>query len=133
MLGIIIKNSATINICAKLKKKCYLFIFGSAGSLLLCEGFLQLQRGGASLQLRRTRFSLRAFSWCRVRASVAAAHRLKSWGSCILECRLIAVEHRFRCSVACVIFLDQRQNLCLLHCWILNHWVTREVLHLQFK
>ena len=43
----------------------YLFIFGCVGSSFLCEGFLQLQRAGATLHQG-------------ARASVVAEHRLQT-------------------------------------------------------
>ena len=42
------------------------------------------------------------------RASVAASHRLRSYGA-------LALEHGLRYSVACGIFLDQGLNLCPLN------------------
>ena len=42
-------NNKTNTIFFNLKKKCYLFTFGCAGSLLLHKGFLQLQCMGFSL------------------------------------------------------------------------------------
>ena len=64
------------------------FIFGCAGSLLLCTGFLYLKWAGFSLQ------------WLLL---------LQSTGS-------RAVAHRLSCSTACGIFLDQGLNPCTLHC-----------------
>ena len=101
----------------------YYFIFGSSGSSLLCVGFLQVQRAGATLQLQCMGFSLEWLllwqstgsrtccsmfsSWQHV-GSVAAAHGLQSTGS-------VVVAHRFSCFAACGIFPNQRLNLSLLH------------------
>ena len=52
------------------KKKFYLFIFGHAGSLLLCSGFLWLQRVGSSY--------CRGFSCCRAWALEHAGTR-RTW------------------------------------------------------
>ena len=51
-------------ICFLIKKKKLLFTFGCAGSLLLQEGFLQLQRGGATLCLGAQPSHCRGFSCC---------------------------------------------------------------------
>ena len=79
------------------------FIFGCTGSLLLCVGFLQLQRAGAALLLLST----------DSRASVVVAHQLQSTGS-------IVVAHGLSCPMACRIFSDSTQgaNSCLLYCQV---------------
>ena len=73
----------------------YLFIyyFGCLGSLLLCTGFLQLRRAGATLHCSARASHCSGFSCCReqalgTQASVVVARRLSSCGSQALECRL---------------------------------------------
>ena len=80
----------------------YLFLknFGCAGSSLLCVGFLQLWRAGATL-LWCVSFSLGGFSCCGAQARGAQASAF--------------VAHGLSCSVARGIFLDQGSNLCSLH------------------
>ena len=80
------KNTGSWNANFFLNKFIYLFIFGCTGSLLLCAGFLQLWRAGATLccGARASHFS--GFSCCGaralgVRASVVAARGLNSCGS----------------------------------------------------
>ena len=73
--------------------KFYLFIFGCIGSLLLCAGFLQLRRAGATLCCSAQASHCGGFSCCRARAlgvrtSVVVAHGLSSCGSRALERRL---------------------------------------------
>ena len=69
--------------------------------LLLCAGFLQLQRAGATLR-------------CGVRAShcggfsCRGTRALGAWAS-------VVVAHGLSCSAAYGIFPDQGQNLCPLH------------------
>ena len=82
-----------------------LFLFGCIGSLLLCAGFLQLRRAGATLPCGAQASHCGGFSCCGawalgMRASVVVAHRLS-------------------CSLACEIFPDQGLNLCPLH-WQVN-------------
>ena len=69
------------------------FIFGCVGSLLLCMGFLQQQKAGATLCCGAPALHHGGFSCCRAwaldtRASVVVAHRLSSCGSQALEHRL---------------------------------------------
>ena len=71
----------------------YLFIFGCVGSLLLCAGFVQLQRAGATLRCGAWASHCSGFSCCGaralgVRASVVVACGLNSCGSRVLERRL---------------------------------------------
>ena len=75
-----------------LNKFIYLFIFGCVGSLLLCAGFLQLRRAGATLCCGARASHCGGFSCCGAQAvgswaSVVAARRLRSCGSWALECR----------------------------------------------
>ena len=79
----------------------YLFIFGCVGSLFLCEGFLQLQRAGATLH-RCAGLSLS----CR-------GLLLRSTGS--RRAGSVVVMHGLSCSAARGIFPDQGLNLCPLH------------------
>ena len=60
------------------------------GSSLLCTGFLQLQRAGATLRCGAQASCCGGFSCCRARAlgtraSVVAAHRLSTCGTWALE------------------------------------------------
>ena len=100
-------------------KELILFIFGCVGSSLLCAGFLQLQRAGATLLCGVRASHCGSFScgaWALgPRASVVVACRLSSCGSWALECRLSSCGHGLSCSVACGIFLDQGLNPCPLH------------------
>ena len=78
-----------------------LFIFGCAGSSLLCMCFsLVLVNGGSSL--------IAVLELLTVVASLIAEHGLLSTGS-----RLVA--HRLCCFLTCGIFLDQGLNPCPLH------------------
>ena len=68
-------------------------------------------------------------------ASLVAEHGLQGvWTSVIVAPGLQSVDsvlmvHVHSCSATCGIFLDQGQNLCLLHGrQILNHWTTRKAL-----
>ena len=63
-----------------LLKKIIYFIFGCAGSLLLCVGFLQLQRAGAALQLWCAAFLQRQLLllWCMGFSSRGAQVQLLS-------------------------------------------------------
>ena len=90
-----------------------LFIFGCIGSLLLCTGFRQLGRAGATLRCGVQASHCNGFSRCRAQAlgvwaSVAVARGLSSTGS-------VVVVHRLSCSTACGIFPDQGSNPCPLH------------------
>ena len=51
----------------------YLFIFGCVGSSLLCEGFLQLRRVGATLHRGARASHRRGLSCCRAQAPDAQA------------------------------------------------------------
>ena len=65
----------------------YLFVFGFAGSVLLCGLFASFRKQGL------------LSGWaCGLLSAVASP----------------AEEHRLSCSAACRIFLDQGSNLCLL-------------------
>ena len=81
-------------------KFIYLFIYGCVGSSLLCEGFLQLRRAGATLHRG-------------ARASHCHGLSLQSTGS--RRAGSVAVAHGPSCSAACGIFLDQGSNPCPLH------------------
>ena len=88
-----------------------LFIFGCVGSLLLW---------GISSSCSAQIPHCRGFSCCGAQALGCAdfsscGNVLNSCGSRALDSGSIAVTHRFRCSAACGIFLDQGSNLCLLH------------------
>ena len=94
--------------------------FGCTGSLLLHEGFLQLQTVGATLYL-----------WCKVLlqwllvlqstcSSVSGLQELQHMGSLVAAHRLwksrsVISVYRICCSTVRGIFLDQGSNLCLLH------------------
>ena len=74
-------------------KFIYLFIFGCVGSSLLCAGFLQLRRAGATLHCGVCASHCSGFSCCAApsmgaQASVVVARGLSSCGSRALECRL---------------------------------------------
>ena len=76
----------------KKNKFIYLFIFGCVGSLL-CVGFLQLRRAGATLRCGAWASHCRGFSCCRarapgMRASVVVARGLSSCGLRALELRI---------------------------------------------
>ena len=91
----------------------YLFIFGCVRSSLLCTGFLQLWRAGATLRCGARASHCGGFSCCRARAlgtwaSVVVAHGLQSAGS-------VVVVHGLSCSTTCGIFPDQGSNPCPLH------------------
>ena len=86
-------------------KFVYLFIFGCVGSLLLCTGFFQLQRAGATLRCGARSSHCSGLS-CGAQApglwaSVVVAHRLSSCGSWALEHRLSSCGARvqFLCSM----------------------------------
>ena len=83
--------------------KCFIyFIFGCAGSLLLHDGFLQLQRAGPPSNCGTRTWLL--FLW-----STGFRHV----GSAVAACRLespVIVAHRLSCSAACGVFLGQGSN-----------------------
>ena len=71
----------------------FFFFFDCVGSSLLCAGFLQLWRAGATLCCGVQTSHCSGFSCCRARAlgtqaSVVVARRLSSCGSQALEHRL---------------------------------------------
>ena len=71
----------------------FFFFFGCFGCSLLCAGFLQLQRAGATLRCGVQAphcggFSCGGARALGTRASVVVARRLSSCGSWALECRL---------------------------------------------
>ena len=75
------------------KKNLFIFIFGCIGSSLLCEGFLQLWRAGATLHHSVRTSPCGVFSCCGAWAlgtwaPVVVARGLSSCGSQALECRL---------------------------------------------
>ena len=78
----------------------YLFIFGCVGSSLLCEGFLQLRRVGATLHRG---------AWA------SHYHGLSLWSTGSGRAGSVVVVHRPSCSAACGIFPDQGSNPCPLH------------------
>ena len=91
----------------------YLFIFGCVRCLLLCTGFVYLQRVAATLRCGAWASHCGGFSCCGtgglgVRASLVVAHGLS-------------------CSAACEIFPDQGQTCvpCVGR-QTLNHCATRE-------
>ena len=79
----------------------YYFIFGSSGSSLLCVGFLQVQRAGATLQLQCMGFSLEWLLLWQSTGSRTCCSMFSSWqhvGS-------VVVAHGLSCPKACGIFL----------------------------
>ena len=129
---------------SKTQKFLSFSFFDCAGSPLLCAGFLQLQRAGATLQLRGLSFVMqrRLLLWSTgSRApglqqlphvgSVVEAPRLQGRGSIVVALGL-------SCSLTSGIFPDQGSNPCLLYGinpmsqQILNHWTTREVLEVSY-
>ena len=108
------------------KRKSYLFIclfiFGCVGSLLLCTGFLQLWRAGATL-LHCTGFSLR---WLLLlRSTDSRRVGFSSCGTWVLQLwrtGLVAPWH-----VGSSRTRDQTRVPCIGR-WILNHCATRESL-----
>ena len=87
---------------------------------MLCTGFLQLWRAGATPRCGAWAYHRGGLSCCGapalgVRASAAVARRLQSAGSAV-------VAHGLSCSTACGILPDQGSNPCLLpwqDMWIL--------------
>ena len=91
----------------------YLFIFGSAGSLLLRGHVLQLQRVGAFLRCSARAshcggFSCAEYGLHGAWASVVVPNGLNS-------CASQALEHRLSYSQVYGIFLDRGSNSCLRH------------------
>ena len=96
----------------------YLFIFGCAGSSLLCGLFFSCSKWGLLSSSGAWASHCGSFSYCGaqdlgVKATIVATHELRSCGSWAPE--QVAVVHRLSCSVASGIFPDQRSNPCLLH------------------
>ena len=101
----------------------YLFIFGCAGSLLLCGLFSSCGEWGLLSGCGAWASHCGGFSCCGAPApgawaSVVAAHGLSSCGSPALEHRLNSCAWP-SCSEASRIFPDQGSNPCLL-CWQAN-------------
>ena len=95
----------------------FIFILGRIESSLLCAGFLQLRRAGATLLCGARTSHCCGFSCCRARALgaralVVAARGLSSCGS---RAGSVVVACELSCSAACGIFPDQGQNPCPLH------------------
>ena len=93
-----------------LKFLSYLFIFGCAGSLLLCVGFSLVVVSRDCSPLRYTGFSFDAVSRCRAWdrgawASVVLAHSLNSCSCQAPATGSAVVAPRLTCSVARRIFL----------------------------
>ena len=61
------------NVFVFVLKLIYLFIFGCVGSSFLCEGFLQLQRVGATLHRGAQASHCRGLSRCGAQAPDAQA------------------------------------------------------------
>ena len=101
------------------------FIFGCAGSSLLCVGFLWLWQVGAILQWQFVGFSF----WGLLIAGV-----LLSWSMRLYSVGSVVVVHGLSCSTACGIFPG---IVWALISWIgrqiLNHWTTRKVSELKKK
>ena len=79
----------------------FIFICGCVVSSLLCAGFLQLWRVGATLRCSAWASHCSGFSCCGAWALGARAS--------------VVVAHGLSCSVACGILPDQGSNLCPLH------------------
>ena len=93
----------------------YLFIFGCVGSSFLCEGFLQLQRAGATLHRGVRASHCHGLSCCGARAPDTQAQQL--WLTGLVVPRHVgSSQTRARTRVPCI---GRR---------ILNHWATREAL-----
>ena len=94
------------------------FIFGCAGSSLLCVSFLQLRCTGFSLWRLLLQRSMG--SW------VQGLQQLRHVGS-------TALAHGLSCSMPCGTLPEEGSNPCLLHQQVnLNHWTTREAPLLYF-
>ena len=112
-------SSSTFNTQKSIVVFC-LFVFGCVGSSLLCAGFLQLWRVGATLRCGVRASHCGGFSCCRAqalgtRASVVVASGVSSCGS-------QAVEHRLSSCGAWALLLhgmwdfpDQGSNSFPLH------------------
>ena len=109
------------------------FIFGCVGSSLLCVGFIQLWRAGATLCCGAQASHCGGFSSCGARTlgardSVVAACGLSSCGTWALELRLSSCGARAQLLHGMWAF--PRPGIKLVPCvgrWILNHCATREV------
>ena len=129
-----------------LNKFIYLFIFGCVGSLLLCTGFLQLRRAGATLRcsVRASHFggfsclSMALGTW----DSVVVARGLGSCGLQALELRLSSCDARaqqlWRKGLVASRHAGSSRTRDRTHVpcigrRILNHCTTREVPHFYIK
>ena len=91
----------------------YLFICGCVGSPFLCEGFLQLQRAGATLHRGARAPHYHGLSCCRAQAPDAQAQQLWLMGP-VAPWHVGSSQTQARTHVPCI----GRQ--------ILNHCATRE-------
>ena len=96
-------------------KFIYLFIFGCVRSSFLCEGFLQLQRAGATLHRGARASHRRGLSRCGAQAPDAQAQQLWLTGP-VAPRHVGSSQTRARTRVRCI----GRQTL--------NHCATREAL-----
>ena len=110
------KDLCLIYICREREGKSilfnfiYLFIFGCAGSSLLCGLSSSCSEWGCSL--------IAAYGLLIVVASLVVEHGLSARGlsSCSSQSTgSVLVAHKLSCSAACGIFLDQGSNLYLLY------------------
>ena len=119
----------------------YLFVclFGCVGSSLLCTGFLQLWRAGATLHCSAWASHCSGFSCCRARAlgvwaSVVVAQAQQLW----LAGSRAQAQQLWRTGLVAPRPVGSswtRDRICV-HCigtWILNYCATREVPKLYFK
>ena len=93
----------------------YLFIFGCVGSSLLCEGFLQLRRAGATLHRGARASHYRGLSCCGAQAPDAQAQQL--WLTGPAAPRHVGSSRT-----------GARTRVPCIGRWILNHCATREAL-----
>ena len=91
----------------------FFLIFGCTGSSLLCAGFLQLQRAGATLCCGARASHCSGFSCCGARALSAGASGVVARG--LQSAGSVAVAQGLSCSTACGIFPDQGWNPCPSH------------------
>ena len=103
------------------------FIFGCAGSSLLCTGSLQLWRAGATSYLWHRASHCDGFFSCGAQAPGAWASVVVVRGPLVVahgpqsvQASVIVV-HGLSSSVACGIFQDQGSNPCPLH-WQANSY-----------
>ena len=105
--------------------KHYLFIFGCAGSFLLCGLFSSFSKRELLPSCSAQASHWDGFSHC-------GAQSLDCMGSVVVGTRLwstdsIVVALRLSCSAACQIFPDQGLNPCLLPWQVDSYlWATRE-------